>query len=454
MGKLKDKKAVTSMTDADYIYGNFGGATRKMTIENFRKHMNDDDKQVLNDLAFYIDINSAASTGTKVNIGGNLHMVDALYGMRQNILMNANGEYIELNRNDHRYTADGEAVVNTSTGAILDKWAHCDFMMLIPEHYGRVLTVTSGSNTKHLLYLSPVPLPMGFTIPQMVVGITKAAIVNNAMRSLPNVVSANNKNINAFWDAAQLRSKNHGLANLDFRNWLLWYMMSTYGYRDSQGCKTADGTLVWGCGLDGTESTKSGETTSEVGFTRQQNIVHGACFSLGLNDGKAAVTDSEGNTCHSVNVAGFENPWGQRWEMVQGLCSMTDSNDVYCWRHNWLPTGTPTAAAFANVDCVKLTRQASSSGNLMNVVADSQNQGFYMIPNGNVSGISYGDYYNYDANGQLWLFGGTSYHGSGCGLAAASSPLAWSNASSYFSARLAFYGSVKKVSKTALATLK
>ena len=144
MGKLKDKTAVTQMTDADYILGVFGGATGKMSIDNFRKHINDDDKQVLNDLAFYLDINTAHPTASqKVTVGGNLHMVDALFSQRQNVLMNAKGEYIKLNRNDSRYTADGEAIVNLSTNTILDKWAHCDLMVILPEYYRRVLTVTT-----------------------------------------------------------------------------------------------------------------------------------------------------------------------------------------------------------------------------------------------------------------------------------------------------------------------
>ena len=327
MGKLKDKAAVTQMTDADYILGVFGGATGKMSIDNFRKHINDDDKQVLNDLAFYLDINTAhPTTPEKVTVGGNLHMVDALFSQRQNVLMNAKGEYIKLNRNDSRYTADGEAIVNLSTNTILSKWAHCDLMMILPEYYGRVLTVTTGSNSKDLLYLSPLPLPNGFVIPRQVVGICKATNISSVMRSLPGYVSDNSKDINTFWNQAQARSKNHGLANLDFRNWLLWYMMGTYGYRDSQGCKTADGTLVWGVGLDGTENT-SGSTAS--GWDRQNGIKHGQTLSLGIYDGKVAVTDSAGGIAHSVNVAGFSDPWGQRWEMVQGLCSMTDSNYVY-----------------------------------------------------------------------------------------------------------------------------
>ena len=451
MGKLKDKAAVTQMTDADYILGVFGGATGKMSIENFRTHINDDDKQVLNDLAFYLDINTAhPTTPEKVTVGGNLHMVDALFSQRQNVLMNAKGEYIKLNRNDSRYTADGEAIVNLSTNTILDKWAHCDLMMILPEYYGRVLTVTTGSNSKDLLYLSPLPLPNGFVIPRQVVGICKATNVSSVMRSLPGYVSDNNKTINTFWNMAQSRSKNHGLANLDYRNWLLWYMMGTYGYRDSQGCKTADGTLVWGVGLDGTENT-SGSTAS--GWDRQNGIKHGQTLSLGIYDGKVAVTDSAGGIAHSVNVAGFCDPWGQRWEMVQGLCSMTDSNYVYCWRHNWLPTGTPTAATFANVDCVKLTRKTSEGLGVMNIVTDKQNQGVYMIPKTAGTNLAYNDYYYYSASGQLWLFGGSSYDGSRCGLASASSSDAWSNALAFISARLAFYGTIKEVTKTKLATV-
>lgn len=267
------------------------------------------------------------------------------------------------------------------------------------------------------------------------------------MRSVPGYVSDNSATINTFWSRAQARSKSHGLANMDFRNWLLWYMMSTYGYRDSQGCKTADGTLVWGVGLDGTENT-SGSSAS--GWDRQNGIKQGAALSLGIYDGKVAVTDSAGGTAHSVNVAGFENPWGQRWEMVQGLCSV--GNDVYCWRSNWLPTGTPTAASFTNVDHVKLARNAGDTNQpIMNVVTDKKNQGFYMIPKASGSGLNYNDYFWYNASGQLWLFGGGSYDGSRCGLASAYSNDAWSPSWTYISARLAFYGTIKEVTKTKLA---
>ena len=133
---------------------------------------------------------------------------------------------------------------------------------------------------------------------------------------------------------------------------------------------------------------------------------------------------------------------------------MTNSNDVDCWRHNWLPTGTPTAATFANVDCVKLTRKTSNGLGVMNIVTDKQNQGVYMIPKASGSNLGYNDNYWYSASGQLWIFGGASGLGANCGLAYSSSYYAWSYAHSTVSARLAYYGNIKEVSKTFLAESK
>ena len=131
---------------------------------------------------------------------------------------------------------------------------------------------------------------------------------------------------------------------------------------------------------------------------------------------------------------------------------MTASNDVYCWRHNWLPAGTPTAATFANVDCVKLARKTTEGLGVMNIVTDKQNQGVYMIPKASGSNLVYNDHYWYSASGQLWLFGGAS-SGSACGLAFSSSGDAWSLATANVSARLAYYGDTKKVTPTELRRL-
>ena len=444
--KLTDKPIVTSLTDEDYVFSAAGNAVRRISVDNFRKTLNTNDSQVLNDFAFSLDINNAGSKGSAyVDVGGNLNMRAIWEAAHVDILMDKNGNYCELNPNDCRYTAEGEAVVDLTNNAILAKWQNCDMMKIIPLTYGHIQTVQIGASTRQRLWLSLVPLPNGYIIPQQVVGKFKAGNVSGAMRSLPNMTPDNTKTINAFWNCAQTRSKSHGLANLDFRNALLFYMMSKYGYRDSQNCKGGDGTLVWGVGLDGTESTGSDK------FTDQRYIKTGHTLSLGKNDGKVAVADNNGTTVHGVNVNGFENPWGQYWEMVQGICSV--GSDVYHWRSNVMPTGTPTAASFDHIDHVVLQRATSDNVTQMNMIASEQGRGCYMIPKGSVSGISYGDYYWYAEAGQLWRFGGDSRHGTACGLAAATSGNAWSVSAAARSARLAYYGDINKVSSARLAEL-
>ncbi len=406
-----------------------------------------DESSILSNYAFYIDVNKASSHGaTRVDVGGNLGMRQMWEDAAVSVLMDANGNYCKLNRDDNRYTAEDDYLLNED-GTIVLAYANCDFMKIIPQTYGRVQTVTVGATTIQRLWLSLVPLPGGFTIPGQVVGKFKASVMSGKMRSLPGYVPDNYKTINAFFNLAQARSKNHGLANLDFRNYLLWHMMSKYAYRDSQNCKGSDGTLVWGVGLDGTESTSASDK-----FTAQKEIKTGSTLSLGDYDGNMANVDANSQTVHSVNVAGFENPWGQYWEMVQGLCSV--GTDVYCWRSNFMPTGTPTAETFANVEKVILTRltaEVSLSG--MNIITSDKGQGVYMIPKQAIAGISYGDHYRYNVAGQLWSFGGASDNGAWCGLAAAYSLYAFSHSAAHFSARLAYYGYMTEVSAKKLAEL-
>ena len=451
--KITDKPKVNQLADSDAVFGNFGGKVGQMSISDFRIHLNDNDNQVLNDIAFYIDVNSPSSLGsTRVDTGGNLRMRAMLEASEVDALTDKNGHYCELNPNDCRYTKEGEAIVDMDTGEILSKWANADIVRIIPQYYGRVQTVQVGSNTILRSWFSLVPLPNGYIIPRQVVGKFKASRVDGAMRSLPNKIPDNNVTINDFWNYAQARSKNHGLANLDYRNHLLFHMMSKYGYRDSQNCKGSDGTLIWGVGLDGTEGLASGETSESNGFANQKDVKTGSTLSLGKYDGKVSVTTSNGNTCHSVNVDGFENPWGQYWEMVQGLCSV--GADVYFWRSNVMPTEKPTSATFDNIGHVLLQRKTSEAHFYnMNIIASEIGQGTYMIPIEFAYGISYGDNYWYGETGQLWVFGGKSGSGHDCGISQTVSSSEWFHKSNNSTSRLAYYGEVNKVSAARLAEL-
>lgn len=449
--KLTDKDFVTMMSGTNSIIGNFGGKVGQITLDNFRKSINANDEEVLESLAFYIDVNKASSLGTtRVDTGGNENMRTLWENSHVSCIMDANGNYCELNPNDCRYTSEGEYILNED-GTVITNYSHGDFMEIIPTTYGRVQEVMVGANTILRLWLSLVPLPGGFVIPQQVVSKFKVSMVDDKLRSLPGKVPTASLTLRGFWEKAQSRSKNHGIANLDFRNHLLFYMMSKYGWRDSQNCKGSDGTNIWGVGLDGTEGLASGESAGNNGFTNQKSVKTGHTLSLGNYDGKIAVTLPNGNTAHGVSVCGFENPWGQYWEMVGGLCSV--GTDVYFWRSNTIPSAAPTADTFQGIDHVLLSRSTSSMW-AMNIIASQKGQGVYMIQKESNSGISYGDYFYYSAEGQLWLWGGSSYFGANCGLASATSNNAWANAYADFSARLAFWGAVNKVSAEKFKSLR
>ena len=110
------------MADTDCIFGNFGGKVGQMSITDFRSNLNENDNMVLNELAFYIDVNSPSSLGsTRVDVGGNMHMRAMWEASHVDILMEKNGNSCELNPNDCRYTAEGEAVVDIAINAIITK---------------------------------------------------------------------------------------------------------------------------------------------------------------------------------------------------------------------------------------------------------------------------------------------------------------------------------------------
>ena len=89
---MTDKQKVTTMADSDYVFGNFGGKVGLMSITDFRSNLNENDNMVLNELAFYIDVNSPSSLGsTRVDVGGNMHMRAIWEASHFDILMDKNG---------------------------------------------------------------------------------------------------------------------------------------------------------------------------------------------------------------------------------------------------------------------------------------------------------------------------------------------------------------------------
>lgn len=449
--KITEFDATTTLNGTDYIMVVAGGTPKRITLDNLRAMMEENQQQFLDENAFYIEENTASSKGAAYcETGGNSLMLQIWLSKICAILMTADGHFTRLNPSDHRYTADGDQVVKN--GAVVDAYKNADWFGMIEGGYWNYLQEVTISGVKHIRHhISLTPLPGGWFTKNIPVGMFKCVIQSGQMRSIPFVVPSGWSNINQFFNYAQARSKNHGLAGEPFRNFLLQYMMAKYGYRDIQNLRASDGTVIFGCGLDGTE--KSASSTLGDGFARQKNIKTGACLGLGYNDGKVEVNDADNYTCHSVNVGVWENPYAQYWEMDGHLCSV--GNDVYQWDENFLPTGKPTVDSFAAVKHNKLTRLAAEGNSDADITLITTKGAQHMsyVPTKQHTGITYGDHYWYNASGQLWLGGGSSYSGAVCGLAFAHSNYAWSAADADFSARLDFHGDIQEVTSAELKRL-
>ena len=449
--RITEFDATTTLNGTDYIMVVAGGTPKRITLDNLRAMMEENQQQFLDENAFYIEENTASSKGAAYcETGGSSLMLQIWLSKICAILMTADGHFTRLNPSDHRYTADGDQVVKN--GAVVDAYKNADWFGMIEGGYWNYLQEVTISGVKHIRHhISLTPLPGGWFTKNIPVGMFKCVIQSGQMRSIPFVVPSGGSNINQFFNYAQARSKNHGLAGEPFRNFLLQYMMAKYGYRDIQNLRASDGTVIFGCGLDGTE--KSASSTLADGFARQKNIKTGACLGLGYNDGKVEVKDADNYTCHSVNVGVWENPYAQYWEMDGHLCSV--GNDVYQWDENFLPTGKPTVDSFAAVKHNKLTRLAAEGNSDADITLITTKGAQHMsyVPTKQHTGITYGDHYWYSASGQLWIGGGASSTGAACGLAFAGSNFAWSDASAGFSARLDFHGDIQEVTSAELKRL-
>lgn len=449
--KITEFGTVDSLNGTDYVMVVAGGAPKRVTLDTLRALMEENTSQFLSDNAFYIEENTASSKGAAYcETGGNALMLQAWLSKICAILMTADGHFTRLNPSDHRYTADGDQVV--SDGAVVAAYANADWFGMIEGGYWNYLQEVMVGDVKRIRHhISLTPLPGGWYTKNIPVGMFKCVVQDKMLRSIPFVVPSGGSNINQFFNYAQARSKNHGLAGEPFRNFLLQYMMAKYGYRDIQNLKATDGTAIFGVGLDGTE--KSASSTLADGLARQKSIKTGACLGLGYNDGKVEVKDADNYACHSVNVGVWENPYGQYWEMDGHLCSV--GNDVYQWDENFLPTGTPTVDSFAAVKHNKLTRLAAEGNSDADITLITTKGAQHMsyVPTAKHTGITYGDHYWYNASGQLWRGGGASDSGADCGLASAYSNNAWSSAYARISARLDFHGDIHEVTSAELKRL-
>ena len=260
------------------------------------------------------------------------------------------------------------------------------------------------------------------------IGAYIGAVVSGALVSRADINPTRNLTINQFWNAAQVNGADWGLSNYRQRQMMMVIYLCEFLSMNSQ--------LNLGLGMTG-----EGNNWCAVVY----GATAGATAVLGDKCGKINFLESGqlvNGACH-VSLFGIEDPYGWYWEFVQGVYfgnsenANQDGTECYIYEGNRMPTSDELAGTPSGI-YRKITRLTSSGwvrklmwGANLDVLPDT-------IDGGSVDG--HGDYHYANSTGQVLLWGGDAYYGSGDGLACSYSSSGWSYAHSGIGARLAYHG--------------
>ncbi len=432
MGKtnLGNATAVNSMLMNNSVLIEVNGSIRRITLDNLMNSMNNDDEQILRQIAWGVPIKQNVSS-PNWGVIGNVGMWNEYKSKIGRYLVRNDGKAAKLSPVNSAIFADGTTLDETK--------GHV--MVIAPRLYFTVKhDAASGVD---YLWMSQLPIGGHFigdanNGEYICVGAYLASLAGTALTSRSGVRPAGSRTISQFWADAQVNGKNWGLVNYDHRRFMMMLCLSQYGNPNAQD--------KIGYGVAGSGGWKDlwGGTTS---------LLTGATKSLGDNNGKINITVTNGTVqgvdCSRVNLNGFEDAWGWFWEMVQGAyfgCSTNAAqvgNEFFIYDGNRMPTAAELATHPTGKyrQIVRRTLTANSEGYVTKMTLGEY---FDLIATtlGGGSNSYWCDYEYANNTGQLLLWGGSANHGSCCGLGFVHSYDAFSYSHANCGSRLAYYGPI------------
>jgi hypothetical protein len=414
----------TAMTQDDAILVEIDGKPQRVKLSDFANIVQQEGT-ILQQIAWGIPLKEISSTAW--GVVGNTLLRDAYEAKCGRYFVKNDGSACKL-----KTTQMGDASAGTVTaadGTTIDQTTG-HIMHIAPRLYYLVKTIDGTP----YVWLSEMPISKncletadGYicqgAFPAYVGTVAGTA---SCLTSRMGVVPSNNQSISTFFARAQNNGSFWGLTNYDVYRWRWLYGVGHYGNTNIQA-QLGNGL----CGTGDNWSAASALTT-------------GATAALGDAFGNVAVSSGT-SACH-VNLGGIENPYGLRWEMLQGIFFGNSGNtaqtgsEVFIYKGNRMPTSTELASHPAG-EYRQTTRQTGSSGSYVTKMLLGEN--FDLLASAKSGGGSssyYADAEYCNDTGQLCLVGGSADRGLYCGLACVYSGYAFSGASAYVGSRLAYYG--------------
>ena len=290
--------------------------------------------------------------------------------------------------------------------------AGCNWMTLRPE-LGFLSTEEDGVPVFYCAGRGSIA--GGHSFPKKYVGMFKAYLQGEVLKSQPNRVATGKMTTQVFRQKAKNGGSNYGL-----------YMYSDW-------CKDNMIHMAYFGNTNYEENVGVG-LINNSDYVR--NIVSGICLSDMINSivsyGTSPCKDSQGNSVNRVHFFGMEGLGEQIYEKVGGI--QFDAENVYVWDTNeWFEGATsPIMRVFPRTNTPFELMVKARGGEFFDMLStEVNNKG---------TNTTYFCDSNGGSGGNILAVGGNASYGSRCGLSCAYSGHGFDYANSGHGARLAFWG--------------
>lgn len=417
MGKnIANTSTVRKLDAKNSVFCNVAGSLRQVTLEDLSTSLG----EIHTSQALKTYWNTGQPSTVLQQSGNRDVLIDYLQACKRYVF-NASGtkkaEIAFVEQFEDLGTSIVHFVDGYSTTVNALNEAGCNWMTLRPE-LGFLSTEEDGVPVFYCAGRGSIA--GGHSFPKKYVGMFKAYLQGEVLKSQPNRVATSNMTIQVFHQKAKNGGSNYGL-----------YMYSDW-------CKDNMIHLAYFGNTNYEENVGVGLIDN---YNYVRNIVSGICLADMVNHrigyGTSPCKDSRGYAVNRVHFFGMEGLGEQIYEKVGGI--QFDAENVYVWDTNeWFEGATsPIMRTFPRINTGFYLMVKARGGEFFDMLStEVNNKGTYTTyfcdPNGG-------------SGGNILVVGGSAFDGSMCGVSCAFSSRAFGYAHTYLGARLAFWGEPSSV---------
>lgn len=432
---------VSTATKGNCVFIEVNGSVRRITIDDLINVLNTGDELLLRQVAWGVPCKQN-QTSQSWGVVGNTGMFEEYVSMIGRYLVTNDGKAAKLLSTNSAIFADG-TTLDESKGHV---------MVIAPRLY--YIGKTEAASGVTYAWFSMLPIG-GYYLGNcnndqyLCIGSYLGSMAGSALVSRSGLIPSSSKNIQTFWNAAQVNGQNWGLVNNDHCKFMLWLALSKYGNPNIQ--------TQLGYGVCGSSSISNSDFVNGA-----SKLYTGATKSLGDSCGSIAITQysdtiaSVSDSSH-VNLFGVEDWYNWFWQFIQGVYFGSSANpaqngsEIFIYSGNRMPTETELST-HPSGNYRQLVRVTSPTEGFIKELILGDHLDIFLKSIGGGSTSHWGDYSLQNGTGQVLAWGGTPDYGEQSGISYARTDNPWSFSGNSYASRIAYYGPLTFMSGKELMT--